>query len=252
MIKNSVKFGLASLLLASASFAHEFWVDGYNSNVFKANIGYGHEFPLPEKIDPERLSIFEAVVLTDKNMKTTTLKNSGENYQFIANSALGDGTYVLSANYKPTYWIKTADSKWYAHKTRNDFPDAQLCEKATRFAKSIINIGDSKDDYVTKPINQKFEIVPLVNPADIKVGVPFKMKVLLDGKAARGVQLKGTIEGFGEERFAFVGPVGLNGEIEVVALKGGKWMFLVETTKKTDNKECESDWFSTSITFTIN
>ena len=59
-------------------------------------------------------------------------------------------------------------------KTKEDIKDAKYCKKASmKRQKAVIN-KNAKDDSVTKPSQQRLEIVPLDNPANFKVGVPLK------------------------------------------------------------------------------
>jgi len=234
------------------SFAHDFWVDGYNSSVFKAHIGYGHDFPNPEKIAPDRVSIFKPLVIFDKNSKETLLTNVGENYQYNAKKTLNDGSYILAGTYKATYWTKTKDNKWLMGKTKQDISNSIYCDKASMFAKSIINIGNNNDDFVTKSIGHKLEIIPLDNPIDFKVGVPFKVKVLLNGKPAKTLKVKGTFGSYTKNQFAFFGTTDLRGEIEITPLRGGKWILMTKSSKPLkDTKKCDKEFNAASLTFQI-
>ncbi|MFV7791365.1 hypothetical protein ACNO6Z_10995 [Aliarcobacter lanthieri] len=49
MIKKIGFVVIFTTLSAVQSLAHDFFVDGYNSSTFKAILGYGHDFPYPEK-----------------------------------------------------------------------------------------------------------------------------------------------------------------------------------------------------------
>lgn len=251
MIKKIALVVLSSTVLTIQSLAHDFWVDGYNSSVFKGYLGYAHYFFTPEKIAKDRVDIFEPLVIIDKDLKSTTLINEGENYQYNSKQALDDGTYILKSSYKPTFWIKAKDNKWEMGKTKKDVQNAQSCEQTSRFAKGIVNIGDDKNDFVTKPIGQNLEIVPLDNPSNFKVGVPFKVQVLLDGKPAKTVEVKGTFENFTEGQFAFYGTTDSKGEIEILPLRGGKWVLLTKATKPYENEDCDKISYSSTLSFQV-
>lgn len=245
-----VIFGLAAF---SSAYAHDFWVDGYNSSTFKAHIGYGHDFPHPEPIAKERVSIFESIVLTDNNANKTTLKQKGENYQFIGKNSLDDGSYILSGTYKPTFWTKTKNNKWKMNKTKADLKDdAAYCELASMYAKSIINIGDAKDEFITKPIGQKLEIVPLENPANFKVGKPFTVQVLFNQKRLKTTEVKGTFAGYDNHTYPFYGKTDLEGKITITPLQGGKWILKTEVnTPFKDSKKCDEHVDLATLTFSI-
>lgn len=252
MLKKINLLTLFSVIISVQTLAHDFWVDGYNSSTFKAHIGYGHDFPNPEKIAKDRVTLFESLNILDKNSKKTTLENKGENYQYITKKPLDDGSYILMGTYKTTYWTKTKNNKWKMGKTKEDVSDAISCDKVSKFAKSIINIGNNNDSFVTKAIGQKLEIIPLDNPINFKVGKPFKIKVLLDGKPAKTVKIKGTFGGFTKNQFALYGTTDLRGEIEITPLRGGKWILMTKSVKPLkDTKKCDNNYNSASLTFQI-
>lgn len=250
MIKKLGLVAFISVLFSIQSSAHDFWVDGYNGSTFKAILGYGHNFT-PEKIAEDRVAIFEPITLIDKNSKKIVLKNRGENYKYVSKQALDDGTYILQGTYKTTYWTKTDDNKWHMGKTKKDIQNSSYCQQTSSFAKSIINIGNDTNDFVSKPIGQRLEIVPLDNPSNFKVGVPFKVKVLLDEKPAKLIELKGTFEGFGENKFAFLGSTDLKGEIEVTALRSGKWILMTKSKKAYENDKCDEISYTSTLTFQV-
>lgn len=242
---------ILSLVSLSFVYSHDFWLDGYNSSTFKAHIGYGHDFPSPEKIAKDRLSLFKPLVILNKNLEKITLSNFGENYQFQSKKPLEDGSYILKGEYKATYWTKTKDNKWYMGKTKNDIKNAEFCELASMFAKSIINIGYDDENFVTKPIGQKFEIIPLENPINFKVGTPFKVQVLLDKKPAKAVKIQGTFASFAKHQFAFYGTTDLKGEISITPLRGGKWILIAQSVRPFADKSCDDEFNAATLTFEI-
>ncbi|WP_419677614.1 DUF4198 domain-containing protein [Aliarcobacter lanthieri] len=250
MIKKIGFVVIFTTLSAVQSLAHDFFVDGYNSSTFKAILGYGHDFPYPEKISEDRLDIFEPISIIDKDLKITTLKND-ENYKYSSKKSLDDGTYILKSRYKTTYWTKTIDNKWEMGKTKKDIRNSQYCEKVTMFAKSIINIGKDTNDFITKSIGQNLEIIPLDNPSNFKVGKPFKVKILLDGKPAKTIAVKGTFDSFIKNQFAFYGKTDLKGEIEILPLRGGKWILMTENIRKLDESNCDDELLASTLTFQI-
>ena len=94
--------------LAGLAQAHEVWVVApahiEAKDVLKAELAYGHHFPYAEKIADDRLHFFAPLEVTDKNVMVTALKQQGENYQYTAEKPLAEGSYWVSATYKPTFW----------------------------------------------------------------------------------------------------------------------------------------------------
>ncbi|WP_308779347.1 DUF4198 domain-containing protein [uncultured Campylobacter sp.] len=76
-----------------------------------------------------------------------------------------------------------------------DPSDIQICRLMTITSKRVLNLGET-NDFVTKPVGVKIEIVPLQNPAEFRVDKPFKLQVFADGKPLERAKLTGTFAGF--------------------------------------------------------
>jgi hypothetical protein len=240
---------LAILGAFSAASAHDFWLFGENGEKLSVNIGFGHDFPKSEPIDAERVNNFEAPVILGKDGKVT-LKQSGENYHYEG-AKLKDGTYAITGEYKPTFWTEDTDGKWHMGGTKETIKNAKFCRHATMSAKSVINVG-VEDDFITKSMGQRIEIVPLVNPAKFKVGEPFKVKVLFEGKPLKVATIKGTFDGFLKDKSAFNATTDLKGETDVLALRPGKWVLkVVHKFPYADAKKCDEETAIASFTFEI-
>ena len=240
---------LAVLGAFSVAGAHDFWLFGENGKKASVNIGFGHDFPKSEPIDAERVNNFEAPVILGKDGKVT-LKQSGENYHYEG-AKLKDGTYAITGEYKPTFWTEDADGKWHMGGTKETIKNAKFCRRATMSAKSVINVG-AGDDFITKSTGQRLEIVPLENPAKFKVGEPFKVKVLFEGKPLKVATIDGTFDGFLKDKSAFHATTDLKGETEVLALRPGKWVLkVVHKFPYADAKKCDEETAIASFTFEI-
>jgi len=241
---------LALAAFSSHSLAHEFWLFGSSKDVTSVDIGYADDFPTVEKIPDNRIALFEAPYVINKNGEKLSLKQSGENYHY-ERAKLEDGTYLIIGEYKPTFWTEASDGTWHMNKNKKDIKGAKFCRHATMSAKGIINLN-AKDDFVTNPTHQRLEIVPLDNPANFKVGVPFKVKVLFEGKPLKEAVVNGTFEGFLKEKSAFHGETEDDGTTEVLALKPGKWM--LEAVYKfafSDPKICDEEKAKATFAFEI-
>lgn len=249
-----LKAGLISLAVIGAfvsANAHDFWVNGTNQSQFKAHIGYGHDFPNPEKIPEKRINLFDPLYIVKADKSKTTLMQKGENYEFVGEK-LPDGAYALAGEYKPTFWSKDSDGKWHMDGTRANTKNVEFCELAIMNAKSVISVGGKKAEFLNKPIGQKIEIVPLDDPFELKVDKPFKVQVFLDSKPLKMAEVTGTFDGFLQDKHAFVGTTDLQGVIEVLALRPGKW--LLEVTHKQahkDTKTCDQDIIIATLTLEV-
>ncbi|MBC2882499.1 DUF4198 domain-containing protein [Campylobacter sp. Marseille-Q3452] len=228
---------------------HDFLLFCGNGEKTSGNIGFGHDFPKSEPIDAERVNNFEAPLILGKDGKVT-LKQSGENYHYEG-AKLKDGTYAITGEYKPTFWTEDADGKWHMGGTKKTIKNAKFCRRATMSAKSVINVG-AGDDFITKSTGQRLEIVPLENPAKFKVGEPFKVKVLFEGKPLKVATIDGTFDGFLKDKSAFHATTDLKGETEVLALRPGKWVLkVVHKFPYADAKKCDEETAIASFTFEI-
>ena len=68
------------------------------------------------------------------------------------------------------------------------YPQEKIKEIYSRFAKTLINVGDTDD--VETPAGLKIELVALANPSKLKRDEPLPVKVLYDGKPLVGVLIK--------------------------------------------------------------
>ena len=99
---------IAALLGFSAlAQAHEVWVATpaqlASNSVLKADLAYG-DYPYVEKIPEKRLAIFPPMELINQDGEMQTLVQKGENYQYQSEKPLKDGSYWVTATYKPTFW----------------------------------------------------------------------------------------------------------------------------------------------------
>lgn len=241
---------MAVLGAFSAASAHDFWLFGENGEKASVNIGYGHDFPNPEPINEKRVALFETPMIIKKDGDKIKLKQSGENYHFEAEK-LKNGTYALIGEYKPTFWTEDTEGKWHMDGTRDTIKNAKFCEKAVMNAKSVINV-DADDEFITKPLGQRLEIIPLANPAKFKVDEPFKVRVLFEGKPLKVGTIDGFFDGFLNGKSAFHATTDLKGETEVLALRPGKWMLkVVHKLPFEDAKKCDEEIIVATFAFEI-
>ena len=58
-----------------------------------------------------RIALFEAPYIINKNGEKLSLKQTGENYHY-ERAKLEDGSYLIAGEYKPTFWTKAGDGTW--------------------------------------------------------------------------------------------------------------------------------------------
>ena len=256
---------MSAVLMAMASnvYAHRVWVKAdhmHGGEVLKANLGYG-EFPNFEPIVPERLSIFKPMQLITDKGKQDLLQKGQHNYQYQSKQAIPEGSYLVTAQYQPTFWSKNAAG--WKRVSMTEMPDATYCEQTRMYGKNIVNVGhDSADTKViTRPVDQFLEIVPMDNPANVRVGELFKVKVLYKGEPLPNATVTATFEGFDlsdrskthkVEAQAFSDKTGTDGTVDIIPLRQGFWKASVEHKEDyPDQKVCQKIATYSTMTFDI-
>ncbi|MDL2259559.1 DUF4198 domain-containing protein [Deltaproteobacteria bacterium OttesenSCG-928-K17] len=239
------------------ALAHDFWINTHNEapgQNLVIEIGYGHGFPNTEPIPEARTKLFDPPVLIGKDGPVPVKKGDRTNYDFVSEKPVESGTYIAADSYKPTFWSKDKDGKWDM-KNKKEMANVELCERSTRFAKKIVNVGGVNDYSVTTPLGHDLEIVPLnANTAQAKVGEYFAFQVLFKGKPQKGVKISGLPANFHhhEEAKAFTIVTDKDGKFDFKPLKGGLWLLkAIHDPAFDDLSVCDLDYFDAFLAFEV-
>ena len=254
---------LTTLVCSQCIGAHEVWVDAKHTHAgerLQAAIGYGH-FPKQEKIAADRLHIFAPMQLMGKS-GLQNLKQQGENYQYVSQTGLPEGSYVVLATYQPTFWSENAAG--WKQQSLQQMPDAKYCEQSAMYGKHVLNVGHGVTDneVITRPVGQMLEIVPLKNPQSIQVGERLPVKVLFKGEPVSGVNVVATFAGFTErpehdhshalEAQAFSHQTNAQGVVDIIPLREGYWKAkVIHKTNHPDQEKCQKLAAYSTLTFHI-
>ena len=247
------KLLVASLLCtASLAQAHDLWVTApatlSPSETLKADLSYSHDFPYPDEIPADRLHIFEPLHITSPDGTKKDLVQQGKNYQYVSESQLAKGSYVITANYRPTFWSEFADDTWaQGDLTKN--PTAVACQQAQMFGKSIVVVdGGENLEAIRRPIGQELEIVPLANPNSAKMGKLFPVRVLFQGKPLADEIVTATADTIAlmdEE-------TDKEGKVNIIPLVEGFWKVKVKhKTPFANQKQCHENSLSATLAMQI-
>jgi uncharacterized GH25 family protein len=245
-----------TFIVAPQASAHEIWATAENPEAGKpltAILGYGHDFPNGEEIAAERVSIFNPMEVLNSKGEKLALKAGDKNFISITEAPVEEGTYLLVTGYMPTFWSYTPEGS--VMKPKNEAAGATSCERYTRTAKGIINIGAAADDFVTKPLGKQLEIVPLVNPGTVKVGGDLPMQVLKDGQPLPKAEVKGTIAGNKHQEAGnrdFWTTTDGEGKFTFSPIKDGLWTVMVDVQSDFPDKTvCDVEAGDSTLTFYI-
>lgn len=242
----------AGMLYAATAQAHDVWVlmpkyhlsPGDTSHVY---VGYGFIFPIDEFIFEDWMENIRLVAPDGKESDLGKVRN-GHAMQPLREA----GAYVLHAELSNWYYTTTADGTRYTPKT--GLEGVFRCTYHSRDAKAIFNVGDSTGPFKQKA-SRPLEIMPLTNPANLKVGDFMEVQVLRDGEpySKWDASVSATYSGFSfEGADAFRVNLDSEGKASVRITHTGTWMIKTGAVAPYPDPEvCDDRRYDTSLTFGI-
>jgi uncharacterized GH25 family protein len=240
-------FIIISLFLVKTAFSHTLWLNltDFNPKFYekfgaftKSYVGWGHRYPVDGFIDIEK---FEEFAVVGKNGEKEKIIPADGGFLASEISLKDKGTYWISAVKKPGFYTMYENKGRIMHKSEpmTGIEGVILSTYFQEFSKALINTGGIDNEVLMKPLNHKIEIIPLVNPVEIKEGETLKVRVLFEGKPERFIQVLGTYNGFSNvDDFAFATITDKDGIAEVRILKKGNQLLKVHK-KAVPEKELE-------------
>ncbi|MGP8321931.1 MAG: DUF4198 domain-containing protein, partial [Methanosarcinaceae archaeon] len=111
------------------------------------------------------------------------------------------------------------------------------------------------DSSFCKPVGHALEIIPLANPAEIKVGEYLPVQVLFKGKPARFCRVYGTYAGFSTgDDFAFATGTDGKGKAKIRILHHGPWLIKARLKLPAPDElkdKCNELSYSATLTFEV-
>lgn len=240
---------LLLILTATSTQAHMLW---FNTNQHKADpgetvwleIGWGHKYPRHEAINEGWIE--RVYALDPKGQEVPVEKIFPAFYRFTPTTK---GTYRVIANLKSGFLSITKQG----HKlgSKKDVTDVVSCFQYIMNAKGLIEVGKKKDSF-SRESGVPLEIIPLKDPAGLKVGDTLPVKVMFRGKPLAGAKVQGIYSGFKTDEkihWAMEEETDSEGIVHVKLSAKGQW--LLKTGHKTpypDKAEADEYSYSTSLT----
>ena len=233
--------------------AHEVWVATpaqlASNSVLKADLAYG-DYPYVEKIPEKRLAIFPPMELINQDGEMQTLVQKGENYQYQSEKPLKDGSYWVTATYKPTFWSQNNEG-WKMDNLQGT-PNAFYCEQTQMFGKAFTVVGKKplNADMAMTRLGLPLEIVPLKDPKTIKAGEAFPVQIFYKDQPLAGETIIATSDTFvvkdmeaatsHREPQAFSGKTDKEGKVNFIPLIEGVWKLkVIHKEPFEDQKVCQ-------------
>jgi uncharacterized GH25 family protein len=258
-------FSRLSFLLAPAlllvvihvpkAFAHDTWVlmkDYVVKPSAQATLHpiSSHAFVVPGKdfMTPDKVALTQLVGPDGAEIQATA--QGADAYQSTPLKA--KGTYLVIVKQNGGFYSKTPDGS--VPKSKKDAVGAVDCRYSEKHAKAIFTVGAPGGNAHAKTLGLPMEIIPMQDPATLKIGAFLDVQILLDGKPTASTVVFGTYTGFSDlpGTFAYTTSTNKDGIAKIKLIKGGTWLLLAKKEQPyKDPALCDKQAYAGSLTFRV-
>jgi uncharacterized GH25 family protein len=235
--------------------AHDMWIEVRDytppmGEEVTMTLGYDHYLPARNFLPKDYL---DEIYLLDPKGKRIDVKRYSE-VEYKADGNLNPaGNHLVVAAQKGRFWTKTTEG-YQSGKSKKGLKDVISCTYSAKFGKAVVKVGDGAKGVISKPVGHELEIIPLKDPATLRIGDMLPVKVLFRGKPVLNHQVLATYVGFSRQKntFAYATKTNKEGMAVIKILNDGAW--LVTTHQKEtypDASECDYYKLAASLTFEI-
>jgi uncharacterized GH25 family protein len=253
------------MLLTMPIFAHDLWLvpDKFTANPGESITVYantGMDFPnslnaiVQKRIDRSILKgntkekkIPRFKVQGKSSTTTFKLKKPGT---YVAVISLKPKEIKLKAKEFNEYLLHDGLSMIYELRKKKGILDKDAVEHYSKYAKTIIQVGNQLDDTPTEPMIIPIEIVPRVNPYSLKQGDSLEVTVFFKGQQLSNAELAWSFPGQGE-KFAGVTKTDANGKATIPLVKTGPYVIRLTHMEWVKKKTHEWESYWASLTFEV-
>ncbi len=239
------------LLSATAAQAHYPWLMASHyapeqGRAATAFVGWGHVFPLEGFMAADRL---ESISMVGPDGKKQALE-AGEGVGYPTPELKAEGAYVLLATQKSGYYTRT--TKGNKRQSKEGLDGVLYCSYSSNNMKAVLTVGNGDKGAADKRHGQVLEIVPLSNPADLRVGDFMEVQVLLRDEPYDGMVFS-TYGGFSSEgAYAYTIEPDNDGKASIRILHPGKWLVRANVRQPyPDSNVCDIESYTTTLTFQV-
>ncbi len=249
---------ICAVLLSANAFAHEYWFEPETffpapgqKTVVHLYVGDGLVKDREERsFQLAKTTMFQLFSASSQpaNLKTSLVDEALPIYHFSADRP---GNYLLAMERNWSY-IKLESQKFEDY-LREDGMDYIIAERArlgesakegrerySRFIKSLLQVGDKRDETYKRMVGLKLEITPMENPYAKKVGDQLAFQVMFDGKPLAGKTA------FADNRNGQTQKMTTDreGKITVKLDRSGLWLVRLVVMQRCTTDCNEADWES--------
>ncbi len=237
------------LTAAATAHAHYPWLmassftpaEGRAATVYPA---WGHAFPFEGFMASDRVGSVEIV---SPDGKKTALEASGASGYITPE--LRQGIHVVLASQKSGFFTRTKQGS--KRQSKEGLSDVIACSYSSNNMKAILNVGQGKGA-MDRQFGQPLEIVPLSNPADLKVGDYMDVKITVRGEPYGGMVFA-SYAGFSTVgAYAYTVEADDQGKASIRILHPGQWLVRAKVEQPyPDAAVCDVEAYTTTLTFAI-
>jgi uncharacterized GH25 family protein len=264
-MKKAVSGFLVCALFGGAAAAHEFFVMPHEAKGYKAgdtvqlDVLSTHYFTVGEEL--EEPSAVNEVYILRNGQKSALLpleKNADKVWYQAAYTLPDDAPAVAVGRRVGGFYCLFTDGS-YAEGTKAEAAAAQpgkTLAKARffeKFSKNYLN-PDPYDAGFSAPLGHTLEILPLDNPAKIKLGSKPRFRVLFKGQPLARADVSATYDYYDyktADAYAQTGKTDAKGDVSFKIDHRGLWLIRASDTRKSAHPDTDEDNNAAIVVFTV-
>jgi nickel transport protein len=183
----SISTIVAATSIAPIASAHDVWLTTAGPpTARRVIVNYGHPGDRPPAV-PDKVLDLVAISRDGKVSLLTGLAPSYAKGTLVAQSGpfADSGRTLIAARYDNGYWVKIADNV-YRNVSKRLATDAIDSLWSAKFAKAVTGPGAPWD----AALGHELELVPLTDPAAVRVGESLRVRVLFRGQPLAGADVE--------------------------------------------------------------
>jgi uncharacterized GH25 family protein len=171
------------------------------------------------------------------------------------------GTWLVAAATRPKLIsLSATEFNEYLHhdglnrllelRRREGLLEADAVEQYSKYPKTLIQVGDVRDETPLAATGAIIEIVPLVNPYRLKAGEELPVQILFRGRPLSGAEVSWSAPGVGE---SFLGTAlsDERGIVRIPLARAGAFVIRTITMERAGKPQYEWESFWASLTFAV-
>lgn len=263
---------VAGALLAGAAAlgAHDFWVV---PEMFRVPEGWsvhaagqtGMEFPHSTAAIGEERVAEATLVSAERRVPVRGYTKSGHSLMMEAEPpAAGQWWVAVALEARPIRLSGVQFNGYLAHdgvwdvlerrkaagKTGEAIAGDTVSEEYTKFAKALVQVGESGPEAYARPVGHAVEFVPLTDPAELEAGDELAARLLWRGEPLAGHAVFAGREGAGEGPTAHA-RTDSDGVVRFPLFVPGKWYLKAIKMVESDDPEFDYESFWATLTLEV-